>query len=138
MLIINIPLIIFGYRKFGRLYFVKTIIIVIAISLLTDFLSSIFNGFTISDLRIIDSIIGGLLAGSGIGFILIGGGSSSGWTVLAQIISNKFKLPIGKVCFIIVFRDIETGIYGFLTIFIISKTINFIVKKQEPNRFTNE
>jgi uncharacterized membrane-anchored protein YitT (DUF2179 family) len=54
MLIINIPLIIFGYRKLGRLYFVKTIIIVIAISLLTDFLSSIFNGFTISDLRIID------------------------------------------------------------------------------------
>lgn len=145
MIIINVPLIWLGYKKFGRLYFGKLIIAIVAVSLFTDVLAYFISEYVLTNMRIINAILGGFFAGLGIGLISVAGTASSGWVALAQVIAKALNVKIGQTCFALdclllvafslVFKEIETAIYGFLAVFIVGKTIDITIKylKKTPS-----
>lgn len=138
MFLVNMTLILISYKKFGGIYFVKTLVAVTALSIFSDVLTYLINGFIITDYRIINAVLGGLCAGFGIGLVSSAGAASGGWVALAQIIAERFKFTLGRTCFgldfillvvfSLVFREIETALYGLLTIVIVGKTIDFTIK----------
>lgn len=69
MFLVNMTLILISYKKFGGIYFVKTLVAVAALSIFSDVLTYLINGFIITDYRIINAVLGGLCAGFGIGLV---------------------------------------------------------------------
>lgn len=137
LLVVNLPLLIIGYKKFGKKYIFRTLIIVLGTSLLTDLFFNILSNFNVTNDRMLNALFGGALIGSGIGFMFKSGGSSGGWGILAQLISTSVQVPVGKIVFIldciviifsvVVFRNLETALYGVVGIFVSGKMIDIIL-----------
>ena len=91
--ILNIPLIILGYKLIGGQFILKTFYG----TFMTSLAFKVFAGYLgPMDDKLIASIFGGLIIGIGLGVIFVGGGSSGGSDILVKILNKYFDVPIGK------------------------------------------
>jgi len=137
MLLLNIPLILIGWRYLGKLFLLKTIIAIIMTSFLTDlFIINLHLGQLTSQLMLA-TIYGGIAVGVGLGMIFKGNASAGGGTVVARVISKQSRFKTGQILFAldvlviltaaITFRNVELALWGFLTIFIASQLVDLIL-----------
>lgn len=137
LLITNLPLLLLGYKTFGKTFIFRTVIIIFLTSILTDLMFNMLPEFNVTKDRLLNALFGGVLVGSGIGFMFKSGGSSGGWSILAKIIASKAHIPLGQIvflldflviiCFIIVFKNLETALYGIIGIFVSGKIIDLVL-----------
>ena len=130
--ILNIPLIILGYKLIGGEFILKTFYG----TFMTSFAFKVFiNYMGPMEDKLIASIFGGLIIGIGLGIIFVGGGSSGGSDILVKILNKYFDLPVGKAFLILDFfvlsalgilfgRDVF--MYTLVGLFISTKAIDFI------------
>jgi len=137
ILIINLPLFLISMYKFGIKFSFKTII---ATAIMSVFLE-MFN----YDLIIANNptdlftscIFGGLIVGFGLSLVLKAGASTGGSDLLAQIIvkfTNAQSLSsvllviesIIIISIIIVFKNINIGLYSIIALFVSTKVIDLI------------
>ena len=144
LVIINIPLFLFGLKKQGiqfTIYSVWTVLIYSLSSLIiTDVLpidvanSSPFAG---NDL-VLCAIFGGLISGVGSGLTIRYGGAIDGIEVMAVIFAKKINMTVGTFVMIynvilyiiigIVFRSWELPLYSIITYAVGIKSVDFIVE----------
>lgn len=130
--ILNIPLIILGYKLIGGEFILKTFYG----TFMTSFAFKVFANYMgpMED-KLIASIFGGLIIGMGLGIIFVGGGSSGGSDILVKILNKYFDIPVGKAFLILDFfvlsalgilfgRDVF--MYTLVGLFISTKAIDFI------------
>ncbi len=137
LFLINFPLMLLGYKKFGRYFTLKTLVIVFTTSLFTDIWFWLLSDYIISNDTMINTLFGGMFLGTGIGLMFKSGGASGGWSVLARIIAEKVKMKVGKVTialdclvlilFVVVFAHIEIFLYGVIGIFVAGKMIDLVI-----------
>lgn len=136
ILIMNVPLLIIGYRRIGRTYFIKTVYGTLAVSLLIDLFSCFIPAYKGN--MILVCIFGGILNGCGIALIFSRGGSSGGTDILASLINKRFpQFSIGHLIMFsdalivtisaFVYNSIEAGLYAVVSIFVSSKLIDRII-----------
>lgn len=120
--LINIPLLLLAYKTFGRSLFFKTLFSVLTQTL---FFSLIFiPAVPIIDERLAACIIGGLLAGTGVGLTLKAGGTGGGNDVIGLYMTQKVKgFSVGKMTLIInsmiyfacaILFELPTAIYSII------------------------
>ncbi len=144
LVVLNIPLFLFGLKKQGlqfTIYSIWTVIIYsISSFIITDILpvdvsnSSPFAG---KDL-ILCAIFGGLISGVGSGLTIRYGGAIDGIEVMAVIFSKKLNMTVGTFVMIynvilyiiigIVFRSWELPLYSIITYAVGIKSVDFIVE----------
>lgn len=130
--ILNIPLIILGYKLIGGEFILKTFygtfMTSIAFKVFADYMGPMED-------RLMASIFGGLIIGIGLGTIFVGGGSSGGSDILVKILNKYFDIPVGKAFLVLDFfvlsalgilfgRDVF--MYTLVGLFISTKAIDFI------------
>lgn len=130
--LINIPLFIIGFKKFGKKFIGKSLIIIIAESI---FLSVLPTTTPLIDDTLTNCIIGGCIEGFGSALTFLGFGSSGGTDILGLLLSKKIKnITVGKVSFVtnaIVYTicaclfSFEVAAYSFIT----SVFCSFVVDK---------
>ncbi len=91
--ILNIPLMILGYKFLGRKFSIYTIL---SIVLLSTFLSIIPVRHLWTDNILLAAIFGGTLNGIGCGIVLRRGGSQGGLDILSRIIAKYSNISVGK------------------------------------------
>lgn len=91
--ILNIPLMILGYKYLGRIFSIYTIL---SIMLLSTFLSIIPVRLLWTDNILLAAIFGGTLNGIGCGIVLRRGGSQGGLDILSRIIAKYSNVSVGK------------------------------------------
>ncbi len=97
-ILLNIPMLILGYKFLGKEFVYKTIYGTI---ILTIFLK-LFSGMRgPGDDILIGSIYAGAVTGMGVGILFFAGGSSGGMDIVAKIINKYHGIPIGKIIFFI-------------------------------------
>lgn len=132
IIVINFPFILVGARQISWEFALKSILAIVALSLLVHFVD--FKVITQDKLLI--SVFGGFFLGAGIGFTIRGGAVIDGTEVMAIYVSKKTSLTVGD--FISVFNvilfafaaflfSVETAMYSMLTYFAASKTVDFII-----------
>lgn len=138
ILLSNIPLLIWGYFLFGKKFVWKTTGAVILTSAWVDIIYYVWpvDRMITHDLMLM-AIFGGVTVGIGIGLMFKSGGSPSGWGVLVKILSKKTDIPVGKALIIldlgviitsaIVYKNIESAMFGIISILIAGKTIDMIL-----------
>ncbi|WP_431804894.1 YitT family protein [Halobacillus andaensis] len=108
---ISVPIFALAWFSF-RSYFYNSLHGLLVSSFLIDWLSSIRNYHFPLD-PAVSSIIGGVLVGGGIGYMLRHQTSTGGTDLLAQIIANLFKINVGFVILFIDLAVIAAGGYLF-------------------------
>ena len=95
-LILNVPLFVLAYVSISKSFFMRTLICVISQTIFFSFIP-IPSAPIVSD-SLTASMIGGIMAGAGIGIALRSGGSSGGMDIVGMYLTKKYKdFSVGKV-----------------------------------------
>lgn len=137
MLMINIPLLVMGFKQLGRSFAVRTIFTIFISSFFVDLLSVYLKLGALTDQTILASIFGGVFIGLGVGLIFQGNSSSGGSTIIARIVSSKTEIKTGQVLLaldvliimssIYVFKDVEKAMWSLMSIYVTSRCVDMIL-----------
>jgi len=136
MLVINIPLFLFGFRVIGGHFGIRTIFSTILLSLALNF-TSFIPPFT-TDL-LLASVYGGVTMGLGLALVFRSEATTGGSDLAAKIIHKYWaNLTVAKVLLVvdffvivfagIAFKNTELMLYALVTIFLSSRTIDLIIE----------
>lgn len=143
LIILNIPIFIYGLKKQGITFTIYSIFTVIVYSLMSYLFINVFNlDLTSSPIArnelILCAIFGGMLSGIGSGITIKFGGALDGIDILSVIFSKKLGISIGT--FILIFnillyiicgfvmQDWILPLYSIITYFVGSKTVDFAIE----------
>ncbi len=139
-IILNLPILYLGIKKLGRDYGIKSIV-GIALSYLTIDLFYELLGFKkihATNNEILAAIYGGVLLGVGLGLVFKGRASTGGTDVIGMIINKYTGISVGMAILIVdsliisgsgfAYKSLEAPLIGYLTLFVSSKTIDFILE----------
>lgn len=137
MLIMGIPLIICSVKILGKKDAIKTLIGMVTLSFLLEVTSPLANISATQD-TLLSAISGAILLGAGIGIVFSVDGSTGGTDLIALMVNRVFpSIPLSKcLTFIdgmvvvsagIANRNIETGLYSAIALYIIVKMIDAII-----------
>ena len=140
ILILNIPLIILGAVSFGRYFVISTMYSTVVSSALTELFNFLFKNFLpLTPDPLIAGVLGGLVAGIGIGIVYRVGSTTGGTDILVKVLRKKFRyiktgiISLGIdtviVCaaFITFDRNVELTFYTSVSIVVMSLAINWVI-----------
>lgn len=135
--VVNIPLLLLSINYLGKKFAIRTIIAIIFIAVMVDFLTEILHFPTLSSNTLLSSLYGGVSIGLGLGFIFKGEASAGAGTIIAKILHTKAGVRTGDVLLVldaivviaagVVFKDIELALWSLISIYVASKLINIIL-----------
>lgn len=137
VLIMNTILLIISYKVLGSDFLIKTVIGVASLTAFLGFFESIdFNPIMTAE-PLMAGLIGSIVAGSGVGLVLSVNGSTGGTDIIVLII-NKFRnvTPGRTMLFVdliiisssyIIFRSIETIVFGIIIIAVMSTSVDWVL-----------
>lgn len=140
--VINIIFLTFGFKLLGKKFVGETLLGAFLLAVFTQLFSAIP---IYTDNLMLATVFGGVLYGLGIGLAFAAGASTGGTDILGRIIQIKFPhIPIGKLLLgvdgviiavsAIIFKDIELVLYGVITLFITSYSIDWVISKLNVSR----
>ncbi|HOP03988.1 MAG TPA: YitT family protein [Tenuifilaceae bacterium] len=140
--IINIGLILVAIKMLGASFGVKTIFGVVTGAFLLSILQPLIQIPIVED-KFLSAIIGGILAGVGLGIIFTQGGSTGGTDIIAMIINKYRNISPGRVillCDVFIIgssflvltelvpvKRIETIVYGYVAMAITAYAIDMVL-----------
>lgn len=144
LVILNVPLFLFGMRKQGIVFTVYSVWAVVVYSvvsfIITDVLPvdvTVASPFAGQDL-LLCAIFGGLISGAGSGLTIRFGGAIDGMEVLGVTFAKKLGLTVGSfvmiynVCLYVIigicFNSWILPLYSIVTYYVGNQTIDFIVE----------
>lgn len=135
VLLINVPLLIIGARKFGRNFLMYTVVSTVLSSLLINFFAEV--SFNIED-KLLCGIVGGCLMAVGMGMVFKCGGTTGGSDILVKLLRLKYRhLRTGTLFAItdtiivaasaLVFKNIENALYAGIALTTSSLVLDLVL-----------
>lgn len=133
-LLLNIPVLIPGWRLFGHEFILKTSVGVIAVSLFS-WLTAKLQVPTTDPL--LGALYAGVVTGLGLGLIFRTGGTTGGADIIARLVRHYWGISMGKVLFGIDLLVIasaalvigyQTAMYSLVALFVSSRVIDFVIE----------
>lgn len=139
MLMINLPLLILGFKQLGRSFAFRTIFTIFISSFFVDLFAVYLKFDALTDETLLASIFGGVLIGLGVGLIFQGNSSAGGSTIIARMIAARTELKTGQVLLgldfliivssIYVFKDVEKAMWSLMSIYVTSRCVDMILTR---------
>jgi len=135
ILALNIPLLILGVTRWGKVFLLKTILGVLISSIAVDLTSSLALKAPEVDL-FLAALYGGVLTGVGIGLVLRSGATTGGVDIIARFFYEQKGISIGKIYFILDLLimiiaawlfGLEVALYTLVTVFVFSQVVDRIL-----------
>ena len=136
VLLFNAVLIAIALKTVGFGFGLKTVFGVLVLSFFLSLFQFLVKTPVITD-RFLAAVIGGIMSGAGIGIVFTQGGSSGGTDIIAMTINKYRNYSPGQVimyCDVViiassylVFHSLEIMVYGYVTMFVTSYVIDFVL-----------
>ena len=131
--LINLPLLAAGWKFLGRTFIQRTFVTLVMFSTVMDLATPLLPAY-VGD-PILAALFGGVCSGIGLALIFMRGSTTGGTDIACRLIQLRFPhLSVGKLFLIfdgivlllsaIVYRNIETLLYGMITIFTSSQVLD--------------
>ncbi|GGH31896.1 YitT family protein [Paenibacillus segetis] len=129
--IINVPLIIWGWKSVGRRYIILSCISVVS----TSWFMSIIPQVQVTKDPILGAVFGGIISAAGIGYSLRVGGSTGGFDIVGSIVTRRRDVPMGNILFILngavilalgFYKSWDLALYSMLSTFVKGKVVDMI------------
>lgn len=138
--IFNIPFLLIGSRKMGKIFVAKSAFGMIVFSAFLEIFAPIRDA---TDEYLLAVSFGGVLLGAGVGLVIRFGGCLDGTETVAILLNKKYKFPVGKIVLIFnIFIFVVAGflfgfdraMYSLLTYFITSKVLDIVENGMEQTK----
>lgn len=135
LLLINIPILLAGYRYIGGRFILLTAMGVTSFSLLLDLIPT---QAAVNDL-LLASVFGGALNGIGLGMVLRTGGSTGGTDIIGVILNRLYSFSIGEVLLYFnaaivlasaLLFDLSSALYTLISMFVTSRIIDALLNSR--------
>ncbi len=135
-IVLNIPIVLFSYKKLGRAFFLRSLFCMVMFAVYTDTILPYWPVYQ-GD-RLLATICGGVIGGIGDALIYMQNASTGGLDFVTMAIKVKHPhLPFGNLTFAaalavivlngIVFHDVDSVIYGLLFNYLVAAVINKVM-----------
>ncbi|MDC1106603.1 YitT family protein [Prolixibacteraceae bacterium] len=131
--LINSLLILMAIRSLGASFGVKTLYGLTMMSLFLSLMQQFITTSIVDDI-FLNTILGGLLCGLGLGIVFNEGGSSGGTDIIAMMVNKYRNISPGKVillCDVViigssyfVFKTLDKMVYGYVSMWVVSYAID--------------
>lgn len=130
--VLNVPFLLIGSRKRGKLFIAKS---AFGMAVFSAFLQLFGPMKDVTDEYLLAVCFGGVLLGIGVGLVIRCGGCLDGTETVAIMLNKRFKLPVGRIVLafnIVIFVvagflfGFDRAMYSLLTYFITSKVLDII------------
>lgn len=136
----NIPFLIIGSRKMGKMFIAKSSFAMIAFSAFLELFAPLTDA---THENLLAVCFGGVLLGVGVGLVIRFGGCLDGTETVAILLNKRFKFPVGKVVLtfnVVIFIvagflfGFDRAMYSLLTYFITSKVLDIVENGMEQTK----
>lgn len=138
--IFNIPFLLIGSRKMGKIFVAKSAFGMVVFSAFLEILAPIRE---LTDEYLLAVSFGGVLLGAGVGLVIRFGGCLDGTETVAILLNKRYKFPVGKI--VLVFNIVifvvagflfgfDRAMYSLLTYFITSKVLDIVENGMEQTK----
>jgi uncharacterized membrane-anchored protein YitT (DUF2179 family) len=135
-IVMNVPLFIFAWKKFGFQYMLASLIGMLLSSVLVDFFAGF--PFAVTKEPLLAAIYGGIVKGFGLGLVYSAGGTTGGVDIIAKVLRKRYAyinfgtIILGMdviviVAFAITLDKIDSAMYGIITMFVTSKLVDLVL-----------
>ena len=139
--VINVPIFILSWRYLGKKYTMQSFSAVLLSTVILDYVVTPWLPMYTGE-RFLGSLFGGIFVGAGLGLVFLRGFSTGGTDAISFLLQRKFPhMPIGRTLMLIdglilaisvlVFHNIEAGLFGVVALFAQTKLIDSIVYGSE-------
>lgn len=136
LIVMNVPLYIIGFRRFGFRFLVKSLYAMALSSVLVDVVASHYSFYPMDEL--LACLYGGVLLGVGCGLINSMESNTGGTELLSWILKRRLpQLSLGNVmlgldltviiAYAAAFRKLDNALYGGIALFVTSKVVDLFV-----------
>lgn len=139
LVLINIPFVILGFKKFGKTFGMLSTIGIITLAILT----SLHTPHGLTDIPILGAIFGGIVVGIGVGIVIRFGGIIDGTDTIALLIDRVTVFSVGEAIMVINGFIIACGgfvfgwdsaLYSLIAYFVAHKAIDITVEGLNESR----
>ena len=132
LFVLNIPFLIMGYKKIGKTFAVQATISVFLLIIILEFI----HMDPVTNDKVLIAVFGGFLMGTGIGFIIRGGGLIDGFEVITDFTQKNSAFSGSEITLFLnslimlaaaFFFGVETAMYSLLTYFTAIKVTDYVV-----------
>lgn len=134
-LLLNIPLLILGYRFLGRRTFIYTIWGILSLSIWIWIIQRVNFSINIEHDPLIAALLAGVFAGCGIGIVFRFGGTTGGADIIAKLFQIKKGIPVGRTLFTfdacvlalsLSYINLQQMMYTLIASFLAMQVVNII------------
>ena len=140
---INIPLLILAWLYLGHDLTLHTLKTLLVQSVIVDSIAVYLPAY--SGDKILAALFGGVCIGLGISLVFLRGSTTGGTDIVSRLLQRRWPyMPIGKTMILVdavvvaasmvVFRNIETGLYALISIFVSGSVIDTVMGGQNTGR----
>ncbi|MGK7379246.1 YitT family protein [Planococcus sp. 1R117A] len=108
LLVLNIPILVIGWMKLGKMFIFNSIYSVVVTSVSMLYIPVI----KVTEDPLLSSVFGGVLVGVGVGFIIRSYGSTGGFDVVGLLLTMKRDIPLGFLVFVL--NSLVVFVSGFI------------------------
>ncbi len=139
LVMFNLPFLYLGYKQIGKDFAIATSAGIVFLAIWTAYFKPVPQ---LTDDLFLAAIFGGIIDGIGVGLIMRAGGSLDGTEIVAIIADKKSVFSVGEVVMFInlfIFAaagflfDWEQAMYSVVAYFVISKTIDAVLKGMDSS-----
>ena len=135
-IIINIPLFIFSWKKFGLNFIIASLVGTILASVFVDLFAQI--PLEITHEPLLGAIYGGIIKGFGLGVVYQTGATTGGVDIVAKFLRRRYQhinfstFILGLdvvviVAFAVIFKRYDSAMYAIICMYIASKMIDLVL-----------
>lgn len=135
--LLNVPLLILSCLFLGRSLTIKTVKSLLISSIMVDMVVTRLVPVYVGD-QMIGAVFGGVLMGAGLAVIFLRGSTTGGTDIISFLVRKWYPhIPIGRLMMvvdcvilgisIVVFGNMEAGLYGLISLFCCTKVIDSII-----------
>ena len=135
--IINAVLLLIALKSVNKTFVVRTVFATIVMSSMISFMQPIFVQPIVAAQPFMNTIIGSLICGIGIGMVFGYNGSTGGTDIIAAIVNRKRSISVGRAmlyCDLLIisssyflFHNIEKVVFGLVALVIISNMADMVI-----------
>lgn len=134
--VLNIPVLVLGFIKFGGIFIVKTSVVTVLVSVILDIFEVTLPQIKID--LILAAVFGGILMGLGLSLVMLRGGTTGGVDIIAKLINRRFPhIGVGRLMLFIdasvvavsalVYKNMQSALYSVVALYASSKITDLML-----------
>lgn len=134
--LLNIPILIIGFMKFGGIFIVKTTVATAVISIFLDIAEEILPTFKIEP--ILAAVFGGILMGFSLSLFMLRGATTGGVDIIAKLINRRYPhITVGRLMLLsdaivialttLVYKNVESALYSVVALYASSRIMDIML-----------